>query len=189
MVESLRRDVQAFGLVASVLGMMGKGFLMDQRKPQPFRPTLDRLEDVVLMSGNVARVNHVVAHGGVDLKNTPVSTDLRTTFLKATPIDGRKAWSVRGLSIDPLSRTLHGDVGLLYKYRPVTSYLVPILGTKTTKVTVTFTTNLDAPRVADIKIGSGRDFFAFNSNVKRTLSLAIVNLIKRDQALIASTID
>jgi hypothetical protein len=82
-----------------------------------FRPGVERLDPLVAPSAILP------SHGLVDLRSTPIDNDLRDDLLRSTPHDGRQGWSLNLIKADPATRTVYGSVTLLYRAKPLGSFL------------------------------------------------------------------
>ena len=136
-----------------------------------FRPTLERLETVCLLSGGVHASAVVHAMTIVDLKPTTVGTDAISTISNSTPHSRRGPIHLVILMADSSTNTITGFATETYK--------IPIIGNIT--ATIQFKTDIDSPKPGNIKVSANKfSSFIITSRTKSSVQRAVVNFLKQD---------
>lgn len=135
-----------------------------------FRPGLDRLEGLCLLSGGVRAAAATLPPGVVDLKPTSIARDLNRAILDSTASFRREGVLVTTLTADDATDTIRGGA--------VVSYKIPVLGSVTS--TIRFRTSVENPRPRDVKVSVSK-FGAFVRRGDRDkVALAIVKILRKD---------
>ena len=142
-----------------------------------FRPSLDRLENLCLLSGGVHGAAMVHALKVVDLTSTTVGDDAVTAVNFSTPHNRRKSINLVMLNADSSTNTISGVVTETYKF--------PLIGTITT--TTQFRTNIDTPNPANVKLTANKfSVFFVTPHTKKNVQRAIINFLNQDHAQIVA---
>lgn len=145
---------------------------MHHAKSRSFRPIVDRLESLCLLSGGLgapAAVAHVLTV--VDLKPTVVGTDALSALNNSTPHSGRKSLLVNSLTADDSTNTISG--------KATESYHFSFVGTLT--ASISFKTSIDAPSTQDVHVTVNKfSSLLLRGSTKLKIQKAVVSFIQRD---------
>src|SRR3954454_13496583 len=116
---------------------------MSTAKHRKFRPALDRLEPLCLLSAGLhPRTALVHQENIVDLKPTQVGRDTLRAISQSTLKFGRGTITLNALTADDVTRTVRGAATVSYRIS---------LFTKVTS-NIVFQTSLDDPKPGDVKV-------------------------------------
>lgn len=139
------------------------------RRPA-FRPAVERLETVCLLSTVLKPAAVVHARAVIDLKPTTVGADALQALKDSTPTTGRQRLVVNRLTAEDATNQVAG--------KATGNYRVSILGSIT--ATIVFKTDIDNPRAKDVKVSVDRFGSFLTSGAKLKVQRAVVNFLRRD---------
>ncbi|MDB5350379.1 MAG: hypothetical protein JWN86_1626 [Planctomycetota bacterium] len=143
---------------------------MPTSKSRKFRPRLDRLEPICLLSAGVHGPAMVHQYKVVDLKTSTIGHDTAIAIASSTSSFRRNSITLDALTADDTSRTVSGSAQVKYK--------IGFFGTVTSSIQ--FTTNLDNPRPNDIKVSISKYGIFVSSKARAKVGTAIASVIRRD---------
>lgn len=152
---------------------------MRRSRMRPFRPFVDRLESICLLSAGLKPPAVVHAMAVVDLKGTPVGADALTALRNSTPSSGRQKLVVNSLTADDSTNTVSGRATGLYKF----SFIGSITAT------ISFKTSIEAPRVKDVQVSVNKfSSFILKGSTKLKVQKAVVQFLNQDRDQIVAAL-
>lgn len=149
---------------------------MTDRKTHRFRPAVDRLEPLCLLSAGLRGPALVHQNKVVDLRTTPIGADALAALSQATPSEARRSISLDSLTANDKNRKVTGSASATYDVGgPLTAQ-------------VRFTTSIDRPRVQDVKVSMNRRPSLITAGQKAQVARAVVNFLKADRAQISAAL-
>lgn len=151
---------------------------MPRANSRSFRPAVDRLESLCLLSAGLhapAAVAHVLTI--VDLKPTPVGADVLDAISNSAPHSGRKSLAVNTLTADDATNTITGRASATYHFAFIGNL----------SATISFKSSIDAPSTKDVHVSVSKfGSLILRGSTKLKIQKAVVSFIQRDHDLIVA---
>jgi hypothetical protein len=150
---------------------------MPRAKSRSFRPAVDRLEPLCLLSAGLHSPAVVHSLTVVDLKPTQVGADALIALSNSTPHSSRKSLVVNSLTADDATNIVSGRATEVYHFS--------FIGSLT--ATISFKTSIDTPRVQDVHVSVNKfGSLILRGSTKLKVQRTVVSFIQRDHAAIVS---